>query len=82
MNPTLLTIASVAALFAITWGLAMASHMRSRERVRCPERKTEFDVELERRLGASWGPGKKLDVLQCTAFDDPGHVACAKACLR
>ncbi len=47
-------------------------------RVWCPVRGQRVTVELEEEL---WG-GKRLDVLQCAAFDPAGEVECEKVCLR
>ena len=44
----------------------------------CPLRDRRLTAELEEEV---WD-GKRVDVLQCSAFSPPTAVACEKSCLR
>ena len=46
--------------------------------VRCPVHGKRFTVEFEEEMSS----GKRLNVLECAAFDRPDGVACGKSCLR
>lgn len=82
MNNPLGVMAFTTAMFVAVYILGRLSRMRARERLQCPERHADVDVDFERDLGPAWGPGRKLEVLRCTAFDQPEHVDCDRACLR
>jgi hypothetical protein len=77
----LFTIGSVAAMTLVVYALGRLSRMTSQERVHCEKLGKDFEVDFDRRLAADWGPGKRLEVLACTAFPNPARVDCEKACL-
>jgi hypothetical protein len=82
MDNPLYVMAFITAMFAAIYLLGRLSRMRARGRLQCPERHADVDVDFERAFGPSWGPGRKLEVLRCTAFERPDHVDCDRACLR
>ncbi len=76
-------ILSVAAMATVVYVAAVAlGRARRTERVHCAERGADHDVTFECRLDGAWQPGRRVDVVRCTAFAEPGHVDCEKHCLR
>lgn len=82
MGTALLTIAAVTAMFGIVYVGVWRSRMRRRERLTCPERGVNAEVDFDARLTATWKPGQQVDVLACSLLSPEGRIDCPKTCLR
>lgn len=75
-------ILAVVAMTAIVYLFARAIvAARKTEIVHCDERGEDFTVTFDCRLGASWEPERKVQVVSCSAFSDPDHPTCDRRCL-
>ena len=82
MQSALLTIATVTAMFGLVYIGVWLGRMRHRERLTCPERGVEAEVDFDTRLTATWAPGRPVDVLACNLLSSQARVSCPKTCLR
>jgi hypothetical protein len=83
MSGSVLVIVAVLAMFvAITLLGRFVGTVRSGTRMRCPLDGGEHNVDFLRGLTTTWSPGKRRDVLACSAFADPERVTCGKECLH
>ena len=72
----------VALMFVVIYSIGRwMIRIRTAERIHCPNRDQDLEVESIWSADATWGPGKRIDIACCAAFDDPEHVTCSKDCL-
>jgi hypothetical protein len=78
-----ITLVAVLALFTIVYALGRAlTRMRRRERVDCPVRGRQFEIETFWKPDRRFNYSRRVDVASCSAFDDPDHIECGKECLQ
>lgn len=83
MMDAAMTIAAVLGMYVLVYYLVTwINRIRTTEQVHCPVKDEDFDVDFVCKTGDMWTPGKRLDVVRCTAFDDPDHVDCGKDCVK
>lgn len=81
MTKPFLVLFTVTLLFFVVYFVVRATRMRSKERLHCASKDADVEVEFLRKLDPMWGPGDRVDVIRCSAFENPEAIACAKDCL-
>ncbi|MCK6551786.1 hypothetical protein L6R52_38485 [Myxococcota bacterium] len=72
---------SVAAMVALVYVIGRVfGRARMQKRLHCPVQHQDYTVDFACQLDPEWGVGKRVDVLQCSAFGER-PVSCAKGCV-
>ena len=78
-----IVLAVVASLFLVIYLLGrFLIRIRATERIHCPVKDDDYEVESVWSSSVTWGLGKRVDIRRCSAFDNPELITCEKACMR